>query len=194
MRLILALALTFGINTFAAQTIACDQHKSQAGVESLKGLYPSDAYGKYHAVVEQAKEISEIMPYWTAESAKEYETKKLSPEKSKEILSTFQKIFPEKLKVVAETIEGKNALLTIDSHEISKLDKEKLQELERIAKATDSALKLDDKRVYKSNIKGKISMRLENGIWKVHTENFDSEFESDPADAKSDTESKSQKS
>ena len=96
--------------------------------------------------------------------------------------------------MVAETIEGNNALLTIESHEISKLDKEKLQELERIAKATDSALKLDDKRVYKSNIKGKISMRLENGIWKVHTENFDSEFESDPADAKSDTESKSQKS
>ncbi len=194
MRLILALALTFGINSIATMTVACDQHKSQVGIENLKGLSPTDVYGKYHAVVEHAKEISELVPYWSAETAKEYETKKLSPEKSKEVLSTFQKIFPEKLKVVAEKIEGDNALLTIESHEVTKLDKEKLEELERLVKASDSSLKLDEKRVYKSNIKGKIAMRLENGIWKVHTENFDSEFESDPADAKSDTETKSQKS
>lgn len=194
MRLILALALTVGINSFATMTFACDQHKSQVGIESLKGLSPTDVYGKYHAVVEHAKEISELVPYWSAETAKEFETKKLSPEKAKEALSTFQKIFPEKLKVVAEKIEGDNALLTIESHEVSKLDKDKLEELERLVKASDSSLKLDEKRVYKSNIKGKIALRLENGIWKVHTENFDSEFESDPADAKSDTETKSQKS
>lgn len=194
MRLILALAMTLGMNCFPLVTSACDMHKNSTSVESLKGLSPGDAYGKYHAVLEHAKEISEILPYWSAESAKVYEAKKLSTQSAQEALASFQKLLPEKLKVVAEKIEGESAVLTVESHEITALDKEKLEELERMAKATDSSMKLEKKRVYKSNIKGTIAMRLENGIWKVHRENFDSEFESDPADAKSDAKSKLKKS
>jgi len=190
MRLILALALTLGISCFPVVTSACDMHKSSTDIDTLKGLSPGDAYSKYHAALEHAKEISEILPYWSAESTKEYETKKLTQEKSQEALISFQKMLPEKLKVVAEKIDGESAVLTIESHEITELDKEKLEELERMAKATDSSMKLDSKRVYKSNIKGTIAMRLENGIWKVHRENFNSEFESDPADAKSETKAK----
>lgn len=194
MRLILALAMTLGINCFPLVTSACDVHKSGISVESLKGLSPGDAYGKYHAVLEHAKEIAEILPYWSAEAAKEYESKKLSKESAQEALASFQKMLPDKLKVVAEKIEGESAVLTIESHEVTAADKEKLEELERMAKSTDSSMKLEEKRVYKSNIKGTIAMRLENGIWKVHRENFDSEFESDPADTKSDSKSKSRKS
>lgn len=194
MRLILALAITLGISCFPLVTSACDMHKSSTSVDSLKGMSPGDAYGKYHSVVEHAKEISEILPYWSAESAKEYEAKKLSKESAQEALASFQKMLPEKLKVVAEKIEGESAVLTIESHEVTAFDKEKLEELERLAKSSDSSVKLDQKRVYKSNIKGTIAMRLENGIWKVHRENFDSEFESDPVDTKSDAKSKLKKS
>ncbi len=174
MRLILALALTIGVN-YAVPTItsACEEH-------NLKGLSPTDTYHKYHSIVEHARALSEIVPYWSQEAAKEYETKKLTEERAKEALSTFQKMLPEKLNVVAEKIEGNDATLSIESHEITPLDKEKLGELVKLAKASDASVKFDDKRVYKSTIKGKIAMRLENGVWKVHRENFSSEFEADP--------------
>lgn len=198
MRLILALAMTLGINCFPLVTSACDMHKntsssnsSNTGIESSKGLSPGDAYTKYHAVMEHAKEISELFPYWTLEATKDFESKKLSKDRALEELTNIRKLVPETLKVVSEKIEGDSALVIVESHEVTESDKEKLKELEKMAKATDSSLDLNKKRVYKSNIKGDIAMRLENGIWKVHRENIKSEFESDPADEKSDADTKS---
>ncbi|MCW5821715.1 MAG: hypothetical protein KIT34_02870 [Cyanobacteria bacterium TGS_CYA1] len=202
MRLILALAMTLGINCFPLVTSACDMHKSSSssntGIESLKGLSPGDAYTKYHAVLEHAKDVSELFPYWTLEATKDFEAKNMSKDRSLQELDNFKKLVPETLKVVSEKIEGENAMVIVESHEVTEADKEKLKELESLAKASDSSVKLDQKRVYKSNIKGDIAMRLENGIWKVHRENIKSEFESDPADEKSDakanSKSKSKKS
>jgi hypothetical protein len=163
---------------------------SGAALSSLKGLSPTESYLKVRDVIMNAKNVEELLPYLSRESAtkaaQDLEKSKEGAREKIDGLALIKMMMPAKVKMTSEKINGDNAVLTAIPLVPSKMD-EGMNELvtglaQGMANAFGSSEKLPKEE---TETQGTIYMSLEDGVWKQDKEQWKTTSKEAPVEGSS---------
>lgn len=157
-------------------------------LEKLKGLDPTQSYYKIHAHIMKANSLDDVKPFLSKESrvqsmASTGNKDKVDPKvRDDQIFKLLKALLNPTVKVTKQVITGQEAVLNAVPLSRSEMDKQFESMANSMADSFSKIIpgKKMKPKVTKSTTTGKILMRMEEGIWKLHKEKWSTKNTSQP--------------